>query len=252
MNYRKNLALIALSATALCASANATAQEEEASTFMLSMLELHVKGGHDSDFRDGIKAWKECYLENEGEGSWNMWRRLQGQGNVYVATFRMDSWADMDTADEASQACQDVAREKITPYTHTEKNTRALVESMPEYSRTGEQVDVVWVTNFRVSDGRMMMDVVEKVSDAITQVEGQPRGYWYNVMGGHEKAADYFVVSPFENFAAMDVEREGVWSIVTKVHGEEEMERLRAQFMESMDAGWSYVYTRIGDLSHSQ
>lgn len=250
MNYRKRLALIAISAVALAVPLTASAQEEPAE-YMLSLLELHVKGGHDSDFRAGIAAWKECYVENEGTGSWNIWRRQQGQGNVYVASFRMDNWADLDTPDEAAQACQEVAQAQITPYTHTEKNGNSYASFMPEMSRAGPGGDVIWVSNFRAADGRLMMDVVKKVSAAIKETEGDHRGYWFSIAGGHEKAADYFVTTPFENFAAMDMERDGVWSIVTKVHGEEEAERLRSDFMKSMDAGWSYIFRRVADLSHN-
>ncbi len=59
MIYRKTLALIAISAAALAVPLSASAQEERAAT-MLSLLELHVKAGHDDDFRAGIAAWKEC------------------------------------------------------------------------------------------------------------------------------------------------------------------------------------------------
>jgi len=250
MNYRKRLALIAISATALAVPFTAAAQEEPADP-LLSMIELKVKAGHDSDFRAGLAAWKECYLENDGEGSWNIWRQQQGQGNVYVAVFTMEGWADLDTPDEAARSCQPVALEKITPYTHAEHNTNSYARLMPDLSRNAPVQDVIWVTSFRASDGRLMMDVVRKIGAAIREVEGAPRGYWYNVMGGHEKAADYFVVTPFENFAAMEVERDGAWEIVTKVHGEDEAERLRSDFMKSMDAAWSYIYRRNTELSHN-
>lgn len=250
MNYKKRLALIAISAAALAVPFTAGAQEEPADQ-LLSMLEMKVKAGHDSDFRAGIAAWKECYLENEGEGSWNLWRQQQGQGNVYVAVFMMENWADLDTPDEAARSCQPVALEKITPFIHADHNTNSYARLMPDISRNAPVDDVIWVSSFRADDGRLMMDVVKKVNAAIKEVEGAPRGYWYRVAGGHEKAADYFVVTPFENFAAMDVERDGVWDIVTKVHGEDDAERLRADFRKSLDAGWSYMYRRVPDLSHN-
>lgn len=250
MNYRKRLALIAISAVALTVPLTAAAQEEPAEQ-LLSILALQVKAGHDSDFTAGIAAWKECYIENEGEGSWNIWRQQQGQGNVYVAAFMMDNWADLDTPDEAARNCQAVALEKITPFTHADSNTNSYARLMTDISRNAPLQDVIWVSNFRAKDGRLMMEVARKVNGAIREVEGAPRGYWYNVMGGHELAADYFVVTPFENFAALDVERDGVWDIVTKVHGEDEAERLRSDFMKSMDAGWSYLYRRNAELSHN-
>jgi hypothetical protein len=250
MNYRKRLALIAISAAALAVPFTASAQEEPAG-HMLSLLELHVKAGHDDDFRAGIAAWKECYVEKKGAGTWNIWRRQQGQGNVYVAAFFMDNWGDLDTPDEAARGCRDVALEKITPHTHADENTNSYARLMTDISRSGPGGDVVWVSNFRADDGRLMMDVVKKVSAAMKEVEGDSRGFWYSVMGGHEKAADYFVVTPFENFAALDQDRAGVWDIVTKVHGEAEADKLRADFMKSMDAGWSYIFRRVPELSHN-
>jgi len=250
MNYRKRLALIAIGATALAVPFTASAQEEP-SGHMLSLLELNDKAGHDSDFRAGIAAWKECYIENDGDGSWNFWRRQQGQGNVYVAAFTMENWADLDTRDEAAQSCQAVALEEITPYVHAEQNSNSYARLMPDISRSEPVGDVVWVSNFRAEDGRLMMETARKIVAAIKETEGEPRGYWYSVMGGHEKAADYFVVTPFADFAAMDVEREGVWKIVASVHDEDEADRLRSNFMKSMDAGWSYLYRRVPDLSHN-
>jgi len=250
MHYRKRLALIAISAVALAVPFTATAQEEPADQ-MLSLLELQVKAGHDSDFRAGIAAWKECYLANDGDGSWNLWRRQQGQGNVYVAAFRMQGWGDLDTPDEAARSCQSVAQEKITPFTHAENNSNSYVRLMPDISRSAPAGDVIWVSNFRAEDRRAMMDVVKKVVAAMKSVEGDSRGYWYDVMGGDEKAADYFVVTPFENFAAIEQERAGVWEVVAKVHGEEESERLRSGFMDSLDTGWSYVFRRDSELSHN-
>jgi hypothetical protein len=250
MHYRKRLALVAISAVALAVPFTAAAQEEPANQ-MLSLLELQVKAGHDSDFRAGIAAWKECYLENDGDGSWNLWRRQQGQGNVYVAAFRMQGWGDLDTPDEAARKCQDVARDKITPFTHAENNSNSYVRLMPDISRSAPAGDVIWVSNFRAEDSRMMMDVVKKVVAAMKEVEGDSRGYWYDVMGGDEKAADYLVVTPFENFAAIEEEREGVWAVVAKVHGEEESERLRSSFMDSLDTGWSYIFRRDSELSHN-
>ena len=39
----------------------ARAQEK----FILSMTEFTIKTGHERQFENGIKQWKECYLENK-------------------------------------------------------------------------------------------------------------------------------------------------------------------------------------------
>ena len=82
------------------------AQENEG--YLLTMSEITVKQGQNDAFTAGVKAWKECYLENNGEDKWNMWRRMQGEGNVYIFSGTMTSWAefDNDSGDEAGKNCR--------------------------------------------------------------------------------------------------------------------------------------------------
>jgi hypothetical protein len=47
--------------------------------FILSTTELKIISGRNTRFQEGVKAWKKCYLENNGEWTWNMWRRVQGE-----------------------------------------------------------------------------------------------------------------------------------------------------------------------------
>ena len=70
------------------------AQQNE--SILLNLSEITVKPGHNAQFIQGVKAWKECYLENNGEDKWNMWKRVQGEGNVYTMTSVMANWAEMD------------------------------------------------------------------------------------------------------------------------------------------------------------
>jgi hypothetical protein len=34
---------------------------------LMSVTEFAIKQGHEMQFREGIKAWKDCFIENEGE-----------------------------------------------------------------------------------------------------------------------------------------------------------------------------------------
>ncbi|MGC9344261.1 MAG: hypothetical protein ACP5E3_16275 [Bacteroidales bacterium] len=244
---KKILTLAVLFSFALL-SINLNAQDEEES-FILSLTEFTVKPGHDFEFREGIKAWKDCYLENGGEWSWTIWRRVQGEGNVYILSSSMSSWAEMDeTGDEAGKECRDMSRELINP--HIEKAKYNLARYMPEMSKTEPmEYDVVWVTNWTVNDGDKFRGTVNEITDIIRDVEGDPRGFWYGVMGGAVDEADYFVVDPYKNFAAMDEDRDGVWTLVEKSKGEKKKDELRQNFLDSVDEAWAYMYTREKELS---
>lgn len=249
MRFTKCMALALLSAAVLSLPATTTAQEP--TSHLLSIFEMHVKAGHNDQLKAGIAAWKECYLAQKGDRAWNTWQRQQGQGNVYVVAFRLNNWAALDTPHEPSQKCQSIVAEKIGPHVHTKRGANSYAKLMPEISRNTPVSDLVWVTNFRADDSRLMRRTIEQVVGAMTEAEGQPRGFWYDVQGGGPDSADYFVVTPFENFAALDDTRTGVWEVVGKARGEPEAERFRADFRTSLDDSWSYLYKRVPELSHN-
>lgn len=224
--------------------------EDEAPEFMLSVLSMDIKYGHVSDMMDGIAAWKECYLEHEGETDWNVWRRMHGEGPNVVVSFLMDSWADLDNQDEASQACQDIAQERINP--HVRHSDSSFLRFLPGHSRTlGEPANVIRVTSFRVNDMRTFRSHIETAIGAQREAEGDARGYWYGVMGGPADRAHFMVVNGFDDFAGLDRarERDSLYDLVKNHHGEAAAEEWRQQFMDTVTASWSYVYRRDADRS---
>ena len=249
MRFKRRTALALLSAAFLSFSVSTTA--EEPNGHLLSNFEMHVKAGHDDEFRAGIAEWKECYLEHGGTRAWNTWQRQHGQGMVYVVAFVLDRWADLDTPEEASRKCQGVVMEKIMPPVYPEKGTSSYARLLPEVSRNTPVTDLVWISSFRTNDPRLMRRTIEQVVSAVIEAEGEPRGYWYRVQGGDAASADYFLMIPFENYAAMDESRTGVYEIVTNLRGEVESERLRADMHAAIDSRWSYLFRRVPDLSRN-
>lgn len=230
-------------------SSGVQAQETEKG-FILSMTEFTIKRGHDVQFREGLKAWKACYLENKGEWTWNVWHRKNGEGNVYALASVMANWAEMDETDDAGKSCRDLARGLISP--HVESSEDNFARFIPEYSRTYPNPDpVLWVSYWKVNNGTRFREIVNEVTGVATKAEGSPRGFWYNVMGGSMEVADFFVATPFANFAAIDVDRENVWNIYEKANGKEKRDQMQAEFRDIVDGTWSYLYKRDNDLSHN-
>ncbi|MCA1758173.1 MAG: hypothetical protein LC658_00245 [Bacteroidales bacterium] len=225
------------------------AQETEKG-FILSVTEFTIKSGHDMQFREGVKAWKACYLENGGEWTWNLWHRKNGKGNVYVLSSRMANWAEMDETDDAGKNCRDIGRELINPHVETAENNFARY--IPEFSMTSPNPGpVIWVNNWKVNNGTRFREIVKEVTGAVAKAEGSPRGFWYNVMGGNKDVGDFFVTTPFANYAAMDVDRENVWNIYEKANGKEKRDQMQAEFREIVEESWSYLYKLADDLSHN-
>jgi len=241
------LIMIAALLTGLFAPA---AEAQEDGSMILSMTEFVVKPGHNTQFIEGVKAWKECYVENEGDWTWNMWSRVQGEGNVYGLTSFMENWAQMDDmSDEAGQACQSLAVNLINP--NIEKATANMARTIPSMSKEPASMDVLNVTYWRLNNSSLFWETVRQVNSAISELEGEPRGYWYYGIGGDLNAPHAFVVNPYENFAAMDVDRDGPWEVVEEVHGADKRAELQNNYREAVDVSWSYMYRRVADLSYA-
>lgn len=224
-----------------------SAQNSE--SILLSVSEITVKQGHNTQFIEGVKKWKECYLENNGKESWNIWRRVQGEGSVYVMTGVMANWAEMDKEDPASKDCYTTVFNFIMP--HVEKVNYNIARSMPEFSRVmPEDTKLVWVTFFRVNDGTVFREIITAVSNAIKAKEGAPRGIWYNYMGGAPDAADYMVSTAYKGYAQMDVTRDSPWKIYENAVGKKKADEMGAKWDATVDDAWSYIFTLNSELSN--
>ena len=217
---------------------------------ILSSTEFTIKGGQESQFEDGVKAWKACYLENKGEWTWTIWKRYNGKGSVYVLTSVSPNWAKMDDEnDEAGKKCWQIVVDKIIPHVESKEDNIATI--IPELSRVGtSEWGVIWVTFFQVENSSLFSEIVKENTEIIQKAEGDKRGYWYSANGGSPESADYYVVTPYKNFAALDVKRGSVWDVVEKAKGKEETEKMRAKFRSSTKDSWMYLYKRMDDLSH--
>jgi hypothetical protein len=219
---------------------------------LLSLSEITIKPGHDAQFLDGVKSWKECYLENEGTDKWNMWRRVQGEGSVYTMTSTMAKWAEMDEdGDAAGKECRMIVLNFIMP--HVKSIHYNIARTVPKVSRTTpmpEDTELVNAYNFKISNSSVFMEVVDALTAAMKKADGDTRAVWYAVQGGAPEVADYFVVVPFKNFADLDVERDGVWKVYEKANGKAKADALRNKFRSSISSEWSYMYTLNKSLSN--
>lgn len=244
----KSIKFIAIAAfIAVFSSSMLTAQDNE--RVLLTMSEFTVKQGHAPQFIEGVKKWKECYLENNGERKWSMWRRVQGEGVVFVMTGLRENWASMDQKDEANKECYALVLNFILP--HVEKVNFNIARNMPDVSRTfPEDTELVWVWACKVNNSTVFKENIEVMGKAIAAKEGGPRGVWYSYAGGAPDAPDYMVSVPFKGYADLDVTRENIWKIYEESAGKEKADAMRASQRAVIDVGWSYLYKLNKELSN--
>jgi hypothetical protein len=221
-------------------------------SILLDMTELTVKFGHTEQFIEGMKAYKKCYTDNGGTNKWNTWRRVQGEGSVYVLTSSMAKWAEMDEGrDDAGKTCWINVVNLVRP--HLQSVNYNIARSMHNLSfstQMPETTSLVYVFNVKTTNSNSFLEVIGELSSAIKKAEGDMRGTWYSTQGGAPENADYFIGIPYNNFAAMDVERDGPWAVYEKANGKAKTDALRAKFRASVSEDWSYMYTLNKELSN--
>ena len=216
---------------------------------LLNMTEITVKPGHESQFIAGVELWKACYLENKGADKWNMWRRVQGEGIMYVMTGLMSSWAEMDKEDAAGKECRMKVIDFVMP--HVEKVNYNIARTMPELSRTpAEGTKLVSVMFVRVTNDAAYNEAIKETTSTVRSVEGSPRGTWYSFVGGGPESPDYMVSTPYKGFADLDIKRDGVWKVFENKHGKKKTVELRTKVRAAVENSWSYFYTLNEKLSN--
>ncbi len=225
-----------------------TAQNNESE--ILTSTEITVKQGHNAAFMEGVKKWKTCYLENNGEDKWNMWSRQQGVGNFYIMSGAMPNWAEMDKEDPASKECYLVLLNFIMP--HIEKVNSRIARSLPDVSRTSsEDAKYIRVTYYEVHKEYAFMDVLNKVTKAIKDKEGDARGVWYNIELGGPDTPDFLVAEPFEKYSDMDIKRDSPAKIYTDLVGEEKAAELWEVWFDTLENSWSYIFKLNTEISNN-
>src|SRR6056297_1233070 len=211
--------------------------------------EITVKSGHHAQFVEGVKKWKACYLENNGQRKWGVWKREQGEGNVYVLVGTMKNWAEMDSNDPVNEACYMTLLNFISP--HVEKVNYNISQVMPEVSRTWPaDGKLAWVTYYKVRKGYAFKEVITAVSGAINDKEGSSRGLWREYKGGALDAPDYMVATPFKSFAELDVKRDTPAKIYSEAVGEEKANEMRDKWFDTVLDSWSHIFVLQPELSN--
>lgn len=248
---KTNKLLLALSATAMLGAGAVTAQEEDES-YILEMTEVGIKLGHASKFREAVKPYNACIAENDDDADWSAWRNVGGDGTTYHFVSSMANWAEMDEPNPAGEACWSQHVDSIMA--HVDSVSTSFARPMAAWSGDAEGYDMVRLHQFRVDDGEAFGEAVGAITSIMKEAEYEHVGSWYDMIGNSSNEPDYFVVSHYENFAAMDEDRTGPYNVVSEHAGEERAEALWDQFGDALKDDWEYFHAmlrRDSELSHS-
>lgn len=94
--------------------------------------EIADKHRNHTRYVESAKKWKECYLEINCQRKWEMWKRIQSEGNVYVLVGSKGNWAEMHKDEPVNEVRYKTLLKFIAP--HFEKVNYNISHFMPEIS----------------------------------------------------------------------------------------------------------------------
>ncbi len=243
--------ILALGTCALLAAGSTAFAQENNDGYLLEITKVGVKIGHDMKFNEDVKAYHQCLVEREYEGAWSAWSNVGGKGREYHFVSTMDNWAELDSVNEAVRACWSEHHDSLT--SHARSVETYYARHMADWSGDAEGYSVVRLHQFRVKDGRAFRETVGTIAGTLKEAEYPQMGNWYNVMGNDSTEPDYFVVVPYNNFAAMD-DSTSPYEALVEAAGEARAEELWEQFGNSLRDDSEYftaLLRREDDLSYS-
>lgn len=225
-----SMAAIALA----CALPVAATAQDDSDGYMLTMHAVNAKIGHIPEFIAGMEAYSDCLEENEAEGGYSVWRSFDGDRTRFEIVSRFDTWGEFDEDDEAGDACWGNEEIRAGVFDHMSSWKTRYARKMVDWSGDSENYTVVHLHNFRVSDGSDFRALVGEMMGYMAEAEYPYQPDWFNVMATGYGAPDFFAVSHFEDFAAMDEERAGLMGVLRDAVGEERAEQMWEDWGDTM------------------
>lgn len=230
----------------------AFAQEQEDEDYILEVTKVGVKIGQEMKFREAVKAYHQCLIDNEYEGNWSTWSNVGGEGREYHFVSTMNNWAEMDSPHQAGETCWAEHHDNLTP--HANSVAVIFARPMSDWSGEAEDYTVVRLHHFRVDDNREFRDAVSAITSILKDAEYEHLGEWYQTIGGGADKPNYFVVAHYDNFAALDEDRTGPYQALVDAAGQERADELWEQFDDALRDDREYfsdLLRRDDELSYS-
>ncbi len=231
----KNITPLRMAAISLaCSMPIAASAQDDGDGYMLTIHEVNARISHIPEFIAGMEAYADCLEENDSEGGFSVWRSSDGDRTGFSIVSRFDTWGEFDEDNEAADACWGNEEIRAGVFDHMSSWKTSYAEKMSAWSGNAENYTVVHLHNFRVSDGPDFRALVGEMMGYMAEAEYPYQPDWFNVMATDYWAPDFFAVSHFENFAAMDQERAGLMGVLRDAVGDERAEQMWEDWGDSM------------------
>jgi hypothetical protein len=224
---------------------------QESDDSVLSMTRIDLEPVSWMKFGQAMEEYIGCYSENGGEDSWSAWRDME-KDVVWIVT-SMDGWAEMDEErSEANRACYSIIEENMGPLVR--KIRTEYAQYLPDWSAEAEGYDVVRLHQFVVEEGDEFEEIVGEMTSVVKDADYEHVGAWYEIIGNDADEVGFFVVSHYDNFAAIDDDRQGYYGVMAEAIGEDETEAMWERFGDTLaDDGHGYdtvLLARAEDWSY--
>lgn len=220
-----------------------------------------VAPAHQQAYEAGVKAYNQCLQAHHVKFSMPTVVHETGNDNQYSSDVGPLAWADLDTLDSASKACDATWHSQANP--HLMSETSAFMVLQPDMSHLpanwrsqSAPPPILHIIDYTLKPGHeagmAFTDAVKKITAAAGKAKWP---YYWSTMqieGGGDGAPDYILVIRSKNWADVGTEPDpALWKMVAGVYGQTDADALRSSLNGAIAKVSDHFDKYNADLSYT-
>lgn len=218
-----------------------------------------VAPAHQQAYETGLKAYNQCLREHHVKFSEPTVTHETGNDYMYSSDVGPVTWADLDTLDAQSKACDATWHAQADP--HLMGETSAFMVVQPDMSHLSadwktQPPALLHVFDYTLKPGHdadaAFTDAVKKITAAA--VKAKWPYYWttMQIQGGGDGAPDYLLVIRSKNWAEVGTPASpAVWKMVAGVYGQASADAIRKSFNDAVAKAPDHFDKYNAELSYT-
>ncbi len=239
----KILTACVVAALAASAVGSAFAADSDKAIVVMRDYTDTVAPAHRQAYEAGLKAYNQCLREHHVNFSEPTVTHETGNNYMYSSDVGPVTWADLDTLDAQSKACDATWHAQADP--HLMGETSAFMVIQPDMShlpadwRTQTPPPLLRVIDYTLKPGHdadvAFTDAIKKIAAAAAKAKWPH--YWstMQIEGGGDGAPGYILVIRSKNWADVGMEpNPALWKMVANVYGQTDADAIRKSLNDAI------------------
>ncbi|WP_154222094.1 hypothetical protein [Marinicella rhabdoformis] len=248
MKKLSKLLIILLVLPSLCVAED----EKKEPTILSDSWQMTPKAGHSAEFEKALIEHMKFRVEDNDPRSWQVFTPVTGSNiSRYIVRSCCTTWAEFDAYDTWYMKSESRKHyfETVHPHVAQYNHNFSQLDTKNSSWKDDAKANYVGVSTYKMKVGgwRKTGKAIEEVTKILKE-NNWPKSWSWSYPEGGEGVMQ--LVTPYENYAAMESPEETVYKVVKKhLKSEKKADKLFEQFRSGIES-WEYqIYRHHKDLS---